>query len=64
MPTDPPPRAPSREKPPSRFTRPLDAKLTPGVIALFFVALAVVCALATGIGAAMQHLRHAEVHRS
>lgn len=47
----------------SRLARMLDTKLTPGVALLFFVALAVMCAAAVGIGYVAHNLRHAEVRR-
>lgn len=49
--------------PPSRFARLFEAKLTPGIAVLFFVALAVMCAAAAGIGYVAQNLRHVEVRR-
>ena len=64
MPTDPTPRlTPSRRRP-SRLAALLDTKLTPGVALLFFVALALMCAVAAGIGFVTQNLRHGAVHRS
>lgn len=48
-------------KPSSRIARMFDAKLTPGVAVLFFVALAVMCAVAAGIGYVSQNLRQTEV---
>ncbi len=65
MPTDPTPRsAPPSPRSSSRVSRLLDAKLTPGIALLFFVALALMCAAAAGIGYVTQNLRHVEVHRS
>ena len=42
------------------FNRLFEAKLTPGIAVLFFVALAVMCGLAAGIGYVAQNLRHSE----
>ena len=64
MPTPAPdPRAASDRRWTSRFNRIFEAKLTPTVALLFFVALAVMCGLAAGIGYVSQNLRHAEVRR-
>ena len=46
------------------LSRLLDAKLTPRITLVFFVALALICAAAAGIGYVTQNLRHAEAHRS
>ena len=64
MPTDPVRRVtpPSRAR--SRFATLFERKLTPGIALLFFVALALMCAAAAGIGYVTQNLRHAAVHRA
>ena len=64
MPTDPVPRAPPPRTSGSRFAALFERKLTPGIALLFFVALALMCAAAAGIGYVTQNLRHTEVHRS
>lgn len=51
------------DRPPSRFARMFDAKLTPGVALMFFVALALMCAMAAGIGYVTHDLAHATAHR-
>lgn len=48
----------------SRLNRLAQAKLTPGVAALFFVALALMCAAAAGIGYVAQQMRHTGVHHT
>ncbi len=47
----------------SHLARLFDAKLTPRIFALFFVALALMCAAAAGIGYATRSMQHVEVRR-
>ena len=58
-----PPGPLASPKPTSRLARVFGTKLTPGVAVLFFVALAVMCAVAAGIGYVSGNLRHMEVRR-
>ena len=55
-----PAAAPQSTSHPARW---LDTKLTPGIFALFFVALALMCAAAAGIGYVTRGMRHVEVLR-
>ena len=64
MPTDPVRRATPPRRSESRFAALFERKLTPGIALLFFVALALMCAAAAGIGYVTQNLRHASVHRA
>lgn len=56
-------RDPKTTKLSARFARLFEAKLTPGIAMLFFVALAIMCAAAAGIGYVAQNLRHTEIRR-
>ena len=62
MPTDPVRRAPTPSR--SRLAALFERKLTPGIARVFFVALALMCAAAAGIGYVSQNLRHVAVHRA
>ena len=64
MPTDPVRRAAPASRSASRFAALFERRLTPAIALLFFVALALMCAAAAGIGYVTQNLRHAAVHRS
>ncbi len=56
-------RNPKTTPPSSRFAWLFEAKLTPGIAALFFVALAIMCAAAAGIGYVVQNQRQTAVRR-
>ena len=64
MPTDPVRRTTPPSRSESRFAALFERKLTPGIALLFFLALALMCAAAAGIGYVTENLRHPAVHRS